>query len=99
MWGRFWTNLYPIAVPYPDKPSLDVTDNMKEQNYTVRQMYNISNEFYKSLGLIPLPETFFNLSMLEKPSGREVICHATAWVRTYNQTSFIINNNTIQSLI
>ncbi|CAG7815833.1 unnamed protein product, partial [Allacma fusca] len=30
-------------------------------------------------GLKPLPPTFFNLSMLEKPANREVVCHATAW--------------------
>lgn len=79
MWGRFWTNLYKIAVPYPAEPSLDVTENMRKQNYTVRRMYETSDEFYKSMGLIPLPSTFFNVSMLERPEGRDVICHATAW--------------------
>lgn len=27
----------------------------------------------------PLPATFWNLSMLERPEGRSVQCHATAW--------------------
>lgn len=31
MWGRFWTNLYPLSVPYPDKPDIDVSRTMVEQ--------------------------------------------------------------------
>lgn len=42
-------------------------------------MFETGDEFYTSMGLIPLPDTFYNLSMLEKPDDREVICHATAW--------------------
>lgn len=80
MWGRFWSNIYNIALPYPDGALLDVTENMRKQNYTVRRMYDTSNEFYTSMGLLPLPASFFDNSMLEKPNdGREVICHATAW--------------------
>ncbi|MEQ2197613.1 hypothetical protein XENOCAPTIV_000940 [Xenoophorus captivus] len=31
MWGRFWTNLYPLSVPYPDKPDIDVSSTMVEK--------------------------------------------------------------------
>lgn len=31
MWGRFWTNLYNLTVPFEQKPNIDVTDAMKEQ--------------------------------------------------------------------
>lgn len=31
MWGRFWTNLYPLSVPYQDKPDIDVTSSMVAQ--------------------------------------------------------------------
>jgi len=80
MWGRFWNNLYPIAVPYPDKPPLVPTEAMVEQNYTALKMFQTGDNFYKGLGMMAVPETFWNLSMLEKPEdGREVICHATAW--------------------
>jgi hypothetical protein len=77
--GRFWSNLYSIGAPFPDQPSLDVTQALVAQNYTVTRMFETGDDFYKSLGLIPLPSTFYNLSMLEKPSDREVLCHATAW--------------------
>jgi hypothetical protein len=80
MWGRFWVNLNPIAIPYPDKPSTDPSPEMIRQNYTAERMFRTGNDFYTSMGLLPVPDTFWNFSMLEKPNdGREVICHATAW--------------------
>jgi hypothetical protein len=80
MWGRFWNNLYQHMVPYPDKPSIDPTPELVAQNYTVEKMYATGDDFYASMGLIRVPDTFYNLSMLRKPEdGREVVCHATAW--------------------
>ena len=79
MWGRFWVNLNEIAQPYPEKPSSDPSPEMIRQNYTAERMFRTGNQFYTSMGLKPVPETFWNLSMLEKPSDREVICHATSW--------------------
>lgn len=81
LWGRFWSGLYEIAQPYPGKASLDPTQAMIEQNYTVRRMFEMGNDFFVSMGMKSFPETFFNLSMLEKPSNsdRKVVCHPTAW--------------------
>ena len=79
MWGRFWSGLNKIVQPYPNKTSTDPTSAMIAQNYTVRRMFEMGNDFFVSLGLKPVPETFFHLSMLEKPADREVVCHATAW--------------------
>lgn len=80
MWGRFWVNLNEIAIPYPEKPSTDPTPEMIRQNFTADRMFRTGNDFYTSMGLKPVPDTFFTKSMLEKPTdGREVICHATAW--------------------
>lgn len=31
MWGRFWTNLYSLSVPYPDKPDIDVSQSMVDK--------------------------------------------------------------------
>lgn len=28
MWGRFWTNLYPLSTPYPHKTDIDVSEAM-----------------------------------------------------------------------
>ncbi|OXA37372.1 Angiotensin-converting enzyme [Folsomia candida] len=88
MWGRFWVNLYSIGEPFPGEPSMDVTKALVDQGYTINRMFETSDAFYTSMGLKPLPPTFYNLSMLDKPSdGREVICHATAW-DFYDGTDF-----------
>jgi len=81
MWGRFWSGLGNIVQPYPNRTSVDPTPAMNQQNYTVRQMFELGDDFFQSMGLKPLPDTFFNLSMLKKPADpdRKVICHATAW--------------------
>ena len=43
-------------------------------------MFEEANNFFTSLGLLPVPFEFWNKSMLEKPTdGREVVCHASAW--------------------
>ena len=52
---------------------------MKEQNYTVLKMFQTGDDFYATMGLNRVPDTFWNRSMLEKPDDRDVICHATAW--------------------
>ena len=80
MWGRFWGNLYKDVVPYPSRPNLDVSHKMKEQNYTVQKMFQTADDFYANMGLLRVPRTFWNASLLEKPTdGRNVVCHATAW--------------------
>ncbi|KAK2706936.1 hypothetical protein QYM36_014833 [Artemia franciscana] len=79
MWGRFWINLETLATPYPNRTSVDPTPEMIAQGYTPRKMFDIAEEFYTSMGLRPLPPKFFNLSMIEKPDDRDVVCHATAW--------------------
>lgn len=43
-------------------------------------MFEEADNFFTSLGLLPVPPEFWNKSMLEKPTdGREVVCHASAW--------------------
>ena len=80
MWGRFWGKLYKDVVPYPVRPNLDVSDNMRMQNYTATKIFTTADNFYAGMGLPRVPKSFWSLSMLEKPNdGRRVICHPTAW--------------------
>jgi len=39
----------------------------------------IGEHFFTSLGLAPLPQTFWDRSLFKKPRDREVVCHASAW--------------------
>ena len=52
---------------------------MKELGYTPLKMFQMAEEFYTSIGLYPMTETFWNKSLIEKPSdGRVVVCHGSA---------------------
>jgi peptidyl-dipeptidase A len=42
-------------------------------------MHRVAEDFYTSLGYDPLPDTFWEKSMITKPTDREVVCHASAW--------------------
>ncbi|KAK1167798.1 angiotensin-converting enzyme 2-like [Acipenser oxyrinchus oxyrinchus] len=79
MWGRFWTNMYAFAVPYENKPDIDVTDAMISQGWTVDRMFKEAESFFMSVGLYKMNDEFWNNSMLEKPDDRRVVCHPTAW--------------------
>ncbi|XP_001515597.2 angiotensin-converting enzyme 2 [Ornithorhynchus anatinus] len=80
MWGRFWTNLYPITVPYPNQPNIDVTDEMVKQKWTEMRIFKEAEKFFSSVHLPNMTEGFWNNSMLTEPKdGRKVVCHPTAW--------------------
>ena len=43
------------------------------KNMTVHEMFRTAEEFFVSLGLDPMPTSFWNKSVFEKPSdGREI---------------------------
>lgn len=80
MWAQTWGNIMDLCLPYPDVPSIDITDALVSQNYTALKMFQTSDEFFTSLGLIKMPDLFWEKSMIEKPDdGRKVVCHASAW--------------------
>ncbi|KAL6112857.1 ace2 [Pungitius sinensis] len=80
MWGRFWTNLYPLSVPYPEKPDIDVSQAMVNQNWTELEIFKEAEKFFKSVDLYEMFPNFWTNSMLVKPEGeRKVVCHPTAW--------------------
>uniref|UniRef100_A0A8C9CGF5 Angiotensin-converting enzyme n=1 Tax=Phocoena sinus TaxID=42100 RepID=A0A8C9CGF5_PHOSS len=80
MWAQSWSNIYDLVVPFPSAPRMDATEAMIKQGWTPQRMFNEADNFFTSLGLLPVPPEFWNKSMLEKPTdGREVVCHASAW--------------------
>jgi peptidyl-dipeptidase A len=42
-------------------------------------MVHYGENFFKSLGFAPLPQTFWERSLFTKPRDRDVVCHASAW--------------------
>ena len=79
MWSQTWDNIYDIAEPYEGVASLDVTEALVEQGYDEIEMTKAAEAFFTSLGLPPLPDSFYVNSMLVKPRDRSVVCHASAW--------------------
>ncbi len=79
MWSQGWGNIYDLVEPYQGVGDLDVTSALVEQQYDAVRMVELSEEFFTSIGLPELPETFWELSMLTKPRDRDVVCHASAW--------------------
>lgn len=84
MWAQEWANLYPILEPFPGKASLDVTGALERQQWGAVKMVKAGEAFFTGLGMKPLPESFYERSMLTKPRDRDVVCHASAWDVTYN---------------
>ena len=79
MWSQDWVGIFDIVKPYRKVPSLDVTKNLMKQQYTVEKMFKLAQSFYVSIGLDPMPPSFWNLSLLVKPNNRKVVCHPSAW--------------------
>jgi len=95
MWAQSWGNLADLLIPYPTKPSINVTGDMQSQGWTQKKMFEKAEDFFVSIGLDPMPAEFWEGSILEKPSdGRDLTCHASAW-DFYNGKDFRIKQCTV----
>ncbi|MBA3563057.1 MAG: M2 family metallopeptidase [Gammaproteobacteria bacterium] len=79
MWAQEWGNIYPLVEPFPGVPGVDVTAALEEQDYDAVRMAKTGENFFVSLGMPELPDTFYERSMLTQPRDRDVVCHASAW--------------------
>ncbi|MET3837112.1 peptidyl-dipeptidase A [Brevundimonas sp. UYEF29] len=80
MWSQQWGNIYDVvAPPSGGASSYDLTELLKAADYDATKMVKTGEGFYVSLGLDPLPQTFWERSQITRPRDREVVCHASAW--------------------
>ncbi|KAJ8943308.1 hypothetical protein NQ318_004749 [Aromia moschata] len=82
MWAQSWGNIADVVRPFPNASKLNVDAALKEKGYTVQDMFRIADEFYQSMGLLPMGVCYNESAgaMVAKPTdGREVLCHASAW--------------------
>src|SRR5690606_26492329 len=79
MWAQDWTNIYDIVAPEASYPGYDLTAVLKAKKYDELKMVQTGEAFFTSLGFAPLPETFWERSLITRPEDREVVCHASAW--------------------
>jgi len=78
-WAQEWGNIFPILGLNEDSRGYDLTALLQARNLDAKGMVGYGENFYKSLGFAPLPETFWRRSLLTKPRDRDVVCHASAW--------------------
>jgi peptidyl-dipeptidase A len=80
MWSQQWGNIYDVVAPKTGgASSYDLTDLLTTAGYDAERMVKTGEGFYTSLGIAPLPQTFWERSMITRPRDREVVCHASAW--------------------
>lgn len=80
MWAQQWSSIYDIVKPEGTTPiKYDLTERLVEKGYSPIKMVETGEAFFVSLGLAPLPKTFWERSMIVRPEGKEVQCHASAW--------------------
>uniref|UniRef100_A0A8B9L1H6 Angiotensin-converting enzyme n=1 Tax=Astyanax mexicanus TaxID=7994 RepID=A0A8B9L1H6_ASTMX len=95
MWAQTWSGIMDLVRPYPNAAQVDVTQAMIAKGWDANRMFRESENFFTSVGLLPMPDEFWQKSMLEKPTdGREVVCHASAW-DFYNRKDFRIKQCTV----
>ncbi len=78
-WAQEWGNVFPVLVLPETSRGYDLTELLKAKNLDAKGMVRYGENFYKSLGFAPLPETFWERSLFTKPRDRDVVCHASAW--------------------
>ncbi|WP_371395513.1 M2 family metallopeptidase [Fretibacter rubidus] len=79
MWAQSWGNIYDLVEPEGAAEGVDLTALLLENDYDQMKMVKTGEAFFSSLGFEPLPETFWERSLITKPQDREVQCHASAW--------------------
>jgi len=89
MWAQDWSDIYDLVEPYQGKVRPDATVGILEKGWTAQDMFHESDAFFTGLGLIPMPQEFWDDTMYTKPVGKEVVCHASAW-DFYNRKDFRI---------
>ncbi|MBX3483908.1 M2 family metallopeptidase [Phenylobacterium sp.] len=79
MWAQRWGSIYDVVQPRGVASSYSLDKLLADKGYDAVKMVKTGEGFYTSLGLDPLPQTFWERSLIVRPRDREVVCHASAW--------------------
>jgi peptidyl-dipeptidase A len=79
LWQQDWSNIYDLVAPPSTAKTYSLADRLKAKNVDAIEMVRIAERFFTSLGLDPLPKTFWERSLFVKPRDRDVVCHPSAW--------------------
>jgi peptidyl-dipeptidase A len=80
MWAQSWEHILPLVDGGEREASAaDLSAALRAKGLTPEEMVRTGERFFVSLGLEPLPASFWERSMFVRPRDREVVCHASAW--------------------
>ncbi len=80
LWAQEWGNIYDVVAPRgAGAAPYNLTTLLERADYTPERIVRQGESFFSSLGFAPLPESFWERSMITQPRDREVVCHASAW--------------------
>ena len=72
MWAQGWSALYDIAAPFPNAgASPDATPAI--EGLTIEEMWDYSDDFFRSLGMTPMTKLFWRNSVLERRTDVEAM--------------------------
>ncbi|CAH1991055.1 unnamed protein product [Acanthoscelides obtectus] len=72
-----WSGIAQVTLPYPEP--YENFDNLKQQNYTVTDIARLAEDFYKSLNLSKMPNSFWRKSVFQKLTDTNMTCNPSAW--------------------
>lgn len=76
MWAQQWGNIMnktPGVDPYPELEPIDVTNALAEQKYDATKMFQLSDKFFGDMGLDKMTNTFWQKSVIVKPTDRKIV--------------------------
>lgn len=78
-WQQDWSAIYPLLEPYPGVPGPDIDGGLRKAGLDAPQMVRVAEDFYRSMDLPALPETFWQRSVFARGSEAGRSCQASAW--------------------
>nr|XP_022902835.1 angiotensin-converting enzyme-like protein Ace3 [Onthophagus taurus] len=75
MWGQDWSKLIDIFLP-PNE-MIDLDKRIEKKKWKIKDLVLQAEDMYTSMGLYPMPESFWNHSIFEQNENL-TICHGTA---------------------
>ena len=78
-WGGRWEALYDLVRPRERDLWDDLTRRLERRRIDATAMARLGERFFRSLGLGPLPVTFWERSLLVRPADPDLDCRPGAW--------------------
>ena len=82
MWAQSWVNLYEKIKPFKDGSLIDISQKLKDLNYTSLKMFQESDRFYKALNLESNAMSYDEVkgAVINKPTDRTITCHGERFI-------------------